>query len=387
MIELLNADALIEAAIKEVNLDDFGGNSYREGLEVLVKDYNSGLAKGWMNQAGRDMAARDPVHWLTRRLLVTDHLKSNPELTRAPIERPVAVMGIPRTGTTLLSNLLACDPARRSPLTWEIDEPVPPAAPGMTMTDPRALARLAQEEEIKRTMPGVFKYYRGSAIYPNECVFFLAHDFKTLMIESMGKLPEYREFIFSCDMTSAYAYHRKFLQLLQGNNPGVWNLKMPSHSLHLDALTAEYPDVRLIYTHRDPLAAVGSFTSLLRFSYVRSMDTPDIDWLAENCLWQAKEHAGRAMDYRDRHGEDSVIDVHYADLIDRPMETMERLYAQLGDELTDAARAGMQAWLDDNPQGKFGKHEYKLDEFGLSEKQVRDTFERYLSRYDVAPEG
>jgi hypothetical protein len=93
------------------------------------------------------------------------------------------------------------------------------------------------------------------------------------------------------------------------------------------------------------------------------------------------------MDYRDRHGEDSVIDIHYADLIDRPMETMERLYAQLGDELTDAARAGMQAWLDDNPQGKFGKHEYKLDEFGLSEKQVRDTFERYLSRYDVAPEG
>jgi Sulfotransferase family len=387
MIEPLNAEALVDAAIKATGLDDFGGDSYREGLDVLIRDYNAGLAKGWMNQAGRDMAARDPVHWLTRRLLVTDYLTQHPELTGAPINRPLAVMGIPRTGTTLLSNLLACDPAHRSPLTWEIDEPVPPAAPGKCLTDPRALARLAQEEEYKKAVPDMFKYYRGSAIYPNECVFFLAHDFKTLMIESMGKLPEYREFLFSCDMSSAYAYHRKFLQLLQGNNPGVWNLKMPSHTLHLDALTAEYPDARLVWTHRDPLAALGSFCSLLRFSYVRSMDTPDIEWLAENCLWQASEHAGRAMDFRDKHGENRVIDVHYADLLDRPIETMEALYAALDDPFTDEARAGMQAWLDDNPQNKFGKHEYKLDEFGLSERQVRDTFERYLSRYAIAPEG
>lgn len=387
MIEPLNADALIEAAIGQVSLDDFGGDSWREGLDVLVRDYNAGLAKGWMNQNGRDMTARDSVHYLTRRLLVTDYLKQHPDLTKAKVQRPVFVMGIPRTGTTLLSNLLACDPARRSPLSWEIDEPVPPAAPGMTKTDPRALARLQQEEEIKRVMPGVAKYYRGSAIYPNECVFFLAHDFKTLMIESKGRLPEYREFIFSCSMASAYAYHRKFLQLLQGNNPGVWNLKMPSHTLHLDDLTSEYPDARLIYTHRDPLAATGSFCSLIRFAYSMSTDAPPLEWIAENCLWQAKEHAGRAMDFRDRHGEDSVIDVHYADLLDRPMETMEKLYAALGDPFTDAARAGMQAWLDDNPQNKFGKHEYRLDEFGLSEKQVRDTFERYLSRYDVANEG
>ncbi len=387
MIEPLNADALIDTATKEVGLDDFGGDSYREGLDILVKDYNAGLAKGWMNQNGRDMTARDSVHYLTRRLLVTDHLKQNPALTEAKVERPVFVMGIPRTGTTLLSNLLACDPARRSPLSWEIDEPVPPAAPGMTMTDPRALARLQQEEQIRKVMPGVSKYYRGSAIYPNECVFFLAHDFKTLMIESKGRLPEYREFIFSCSMASAYAYHRKFLQLLQGNNPGVWNLKMPSHTLHLGDLTSEYPDARLIYTHRDPLAAVGSFCSLIRFAFSMTTDTPPLDWIAENCLWQATEHSGRAMDFRDQHGEDSVIDVHYADLLDRPMETMERLYASLGDEFTDAARSGMQAWIDDNPQNKFGKHEYKLDEFGLSETKVRDTFERYLSRYDVAPEG
>lgn len=387
MIEPLNAEAMIETATKEVGLEDLGSDSYREGLDVLVKDYNAGLPKGWMNQQGRDMTARDSVHYLTRRLLVTNYLKQNPDLTQAKVERPVIVTGVVRTGTTLLSNLLSCDPARRSPLSWEIDEPVPPAESGMLKTDPRALARLQQEEEIRKVMPGVAKYYRGSAIYPNECVFFLAHDFKTLMIESKGRLPEYREFIFNCDMTSAYDYHRKFLQLLQSRNGGVWNLKMPSHTIHLEYLMNEYPDARLVWTHRDPLSVTGSFCSLIRFALSMSTDTPPLEWIAENCLWQAQEHAARAMDYRDKHGEESMIDVHYADLVDRPMETMENLYAKLGDPFTDEARSGMQAWLDDNPQNKFGRHEYKLDEFGLSEKLVRDTFERYLSRYDVASEG
>ena len=386
MIEPLNADELVDKATKEVGLTDFGSDSYREGLDVLVRDYNAGLGKGWMNQQGRDMTAKDSQHYLTRRLLVTDYRKRHPELTEAPIQKPVFVMGIPRTGTTLLSNLLAADPARRSPLSWEIDDPVPPAEGGMLLSDPRALARLEQEKRILELAPGVAKYYRGSAIYPNECVFFLAHDFKTLMIESKGRLPEYREFIFNCDMTSAYDYHRKFLQLLQAHNGGVWNLKMPSHTLHLDALMKEYPDARLIWTHRDPLAATGSFCSLIRFAFSMTTDAPPIDWIAENCVWQAQQHAGRAMDFRDKYGEDRVIDVHYADLLDAPMATMKTLYAALGDAFSAEAQAGMQAWLDDNPQNKFGRHEYKLAEFGLDPKQVRNAFDRYLSRYDVASE-
>lgn len=387
MIEPLNADALVEAAIKETGLDDFGGDSWREGLDVLVRDFNAGLAKGWMNQMGRDLCAKDSVHYLTRRLLVEEHHRQHPELAQRPIERPVFVMGIPRTGTTLLSNLLAADPARRSPLTWEIDEPVPPAAAGMLTTDPRALARLAQEEEIRKVMPGVAKYYRGSAIYPNECVFFMAHDFKTLMIESKGRLPEYREFLFNCDMTSAYAWHRRFLQVLQHHNSGVWNLKMPSHTLFLDALVKEYPDARLVWTHRDPYTATGSFCSLIRFAFSMTSDNPPLDWIAENCVWQAQQHYSRAMDFREKHGEDRVIDVHYADMLNDPMGTMRTLYGKLGDEFTPKAEAGIQAWLDDNPQNKFGRHEYELDEFGLSVEALKPVFARYESRYTVEPEG
>lgn len=387
MAQQLVADALIEQASQATGLNYFGGESYREGLDVLVNDLNAGAAKGWHNESGIARSAHDISHWLKNRLKVEDYLKQNPELLSRPIERPVFVMGVPRTGTTLMSNLLAADPARRSPLTWEIDDPVPPATSATLTTDPRALARLAEEKAMHAANPDMGKYYRGSAIYPNECVFFMAHDFKTLMIESKGKLPGYKEFIFSCDMTSAYEYHKKFLQVLQHHAPGVWNVKKPSHALWLETIFQVYPDARVIWTHRDPFTATGSLCSVISLSHLAHMGKIDAEWLGEDYSWQAAEHANRIMDFRDKFGEDKIIDVHYADLVSDPVGETKKLYAKLGDEWSSATEAGIQGWVDDNPQNKFGKHEYKLAQYGLSMEQLEPLFERYLSRYDVAHEG
>jgi hypothetical protein len=388
MAEQLSADALVEQAIKTTGLDDFGGTTYREGLEILIADVNAGHAKGWHNDAGVGRVAHDSLHYLTNRLRVEDYLKQKPELLDRPIERPVFVMGVPRTGTTLMSNLLAADPARRSPLTWEIDEPVPPVASrGLLTTDPRALAKLEQEKAMLAANPDMGKYYRGSAIYPNECVFFMAHDFKTLMIESKGRVPGYKEFIFSCDMTSAYEYHKKFLQLLQENAGGVWNVKKPSHSLWLETIFQVYPDARVVWTHRDPFTATGSLCSIISLNHLGHMGKVDTEWLAQDYPWQAAEHANRIMDFRDKYGEDKIIDVHYADLVEDPVGETKKLYAKLGDEWTSGAEAAIQQWVDDNPQNKFGKHEYKLAQYGLRPPQLEPLFERYLSRYDVAREG
>ena len=385
MAEALNGEALVEKAITETGLDDFGSNSWREGFDVLVRDVNN-HATNYTN-GGMGRVANDIVHYLRGRLKVENYLKQNPELLARPVERPVFVMGVPRTGTTLMSNLLAADPARRSPLTWEIDDPVPPAATGHLTDDPRAVARLAQEKAMLEANPAMGKYYRGSAIYPNECVFFMAHDFKTLMIESKGVLPEYKEFIFSCDMTSAYEYHKRFLQVLQHHAPGVWNVKKPSHSLWLETIFKVYPDARVIWTHRDPYTATGSLMSVISLSHMGHMGRIDAEWLARDYPWQAAEHANRIMDFRDRHGEDRIIDVHYADLLNDPVGETKKLYAKLGDEWTAEAEAGIQRWVDDNPQDKFGRHEYKLDQYGVTLEQLQPMFERYLSRYDVAREG
>ncbi|GAA0318767.1 sulfotransferase [Sphingomonas oligophenolica] len=379
----LVADALVDEAIKATGLDRFDSRSFQEGLGILVSDAN----KAGLSESGHARMHGSIVDLLAARLKTTAYLDGRPELLDRPIEKPVFVFGIPRTGTTLLSNLLACDPARRSPLTWEIDDPVPPATSATLKTDPRAIARLEQEKAMLAARPEMGKYYRNSAVYPNECIFFMAHDFKALALESRGKLPNYRDWLFSTDMSSAYAYHKRFLQLLQADAPGIWNLKMPSHSLWLDTIRQVYPDARFIWTHRDPFTAMGSFCSIISLAHMGFTGRVDAEWLGENCTYQAVEHANRIMDFRDREGEESMVDVHYADLLADPIGTMRGLYAALGDDFTPEIEAGMHAWLDANPQGKFGKHEYDLEKYGISVEGLAPKFDRYLSRYDIAREG
>jgi hypothetical protein len=383
MAQQWNADELIEKAQKATGLERFDSDSFREGFEIFLSDFSKQSVSDYGAKGLQDAV----LLALSNRLKATNYLSKRPELLKRPIKRPAFVFGIPRTGTTLLSNLLAADPTRRSPLTWEIDDPVPPPTSDTLYTDRRAVERVKAEKELLKAAPEMGKYYRSSAVYPNECVFFMAHDFKTLMWESRGRLPNYRDWLLHTDMTSAYQYHKRFLQLLQAGAPGTWNLKMPSHALWLETLLKVYPDARLIWTHRDPLTATGSFCSLISLAHMAFVGPVDKAWIAENCPYQAQLHADRIMDFRDKHGEDRVIDVHYADLMRQPIETMRRLYAALGDEFTEAARSGMQAWLDDNPQDKFGKHEYKLAEYGLTPELVRKRFERYLSRYDIEAEG
>ncbi|CAN7652036.1 sulfotransferase [Phenylobacterium sp. LjRoot219] len=377
----INAERIVEKAQKSSGLTTFDSQSFREGLEVLVGDINRA---NWPDP-GVDWFESMAVRGLSNRLKIDDYIRRHPQVLEQPIKAPIFILGMPRTGTTMLSNLLAVDPTKRSLLAWMADEPVPPAPFKEVLTDPRLMTALELEQKRRAENPRAGRFYMSSAAFPTECIHIHSGDFKSMFWEAMGKLPNYSEWMWSADMTAAYAYERRFLQVLQFDGAASWNLKMPSHALHLKYLLKEFPDARLIWTHRDPYTAVGSLCSLINNTQQKTK--VEIDWIADLYPRQAAEHVNRLRAVRAEIGHDRIYDLYYAESMRDPMAAMRKLYAWLGDELTPEAEANMARWLGENPQGKWGKHAYKLDQFGLSEDKLAPLFADYLADYPVEREG
>jgi len=385
MAEALNPAALIERAQRETGLTDFDSQSFRDGLSILLSEAKRADRFTEQGLAGFE---GEVVKALSDRLRVADYVRRHPKVRDERIARPVIVLGAPRTGTTLAANLLATDPARRSLLSWILTDPVPPPTLKTLKTDPRCLAALERERIQRETNPSAGRFYRNSAIYPNECIFVMHHDFKSLCWEAYLPMPGYLEFMLHGDMSTAYAYHRLFLQMLQSQAPGAWNLKMPSHALHVRWMIEAYPDARIVWTHRDPFAAMGSLMSLNAFGGGRyTGGNPDIGHLAANAPRQIAEHVNRMIAFKAARPEIPVHDLHYAEMMRDPVGEMRRLYAFLGDPFTEEVEQGMRDWLADNPQGKWGKHAYTLEAFGHTEASIRPFFENYLAHVEVESEG
>ena len=230
---------------------------------------------------------------LATRLRVHDYLTRRPRVAHAPDRAPGICVrhtahGNDITGQHQSSRGRSCAPL--APVVGDPTSPCRQVNAASLYSDTRAVRRLEAERAMLAANPEIGRYYRFSAIYPNECLFFMGHDFKNVNWESRGRLPAYRDYLFNgVDMLPAYQYHKRFLQLLQADAPGNWNLKMPSHALYLRTLLQVYPDARLIWTHRDPFTATGSFCSLITTGHCSFMGVIDREWIgAEHAL------AGRA---------------------------------------------------------------------------------------------
>ena len=218
---------------------------------------------------------------------------------------------------------------------------------------------------------------------PTECLFVQNQDFKAYLWESFMPTTEYAEWLLATDMTSAYAYQRKVLQMLQSRAPGTWSLKMPSHAVHIEALLATYPDVRIVWAHRDPFQATASF---LRLNYLsRSVMGADIDQdsIVANVLSQLHAHVTRPLQTRKRIGDDRFFDLHYADLMRDPIAAMHALYDWAADDLTTDTETSMLSWLEQHPQDRHGAAPYSLDGSGVTRADLEPLFDEYLSAFDV----
>lgn len=373
--ENYSGEQLCDAAAMATGLADFGASDFEVGLGLVC----SGLNQHRVSDGGARMLADEATRYLVNRLRIVEHHNKHPELARAPIEQPVIILGLPRTGTTVLSYLLDQDPHRRTLLNWEASLSVPPPTTATLRTDQRCLDVLEFQRAVLPMLdppPPHWEWADG----PTECTFLIAQDFKSVMWETRVPNPAYREFIESCDMTSAYRYHRQVLQVLQSEAPGRWCLKMPAHAYFVDAVLAEYPDARIIWTHRDPVTATASFMNLASFAHGLSLGAPDIEWIVDTYPDRLVEQVRRpmqALSGRDIHH------VHYSELMMDPLGVIGELYRWLGDPLDQTVRARMTAWLDADPLERSRQATYDLSDFGLTRNELVGRFGDYIDAYNV----
>lgn len=376
----MNAQGIVAAARKETGLTDYGDEAIIEGLSALTDALNH---EARLTERGKAIVEKTLIDTLVGRLRVEDHLAKHPELLDRPIEKPMFVFGLPRTGTTLVINLLHADPARRCFIRWESITPVPPPKAGEFTTDPRYAAEQARLDMSVKYAPHISAMHHEDADSPSECQFSMAPSFCAQVFDSQWRIPSYRRWLFAADYLPAFRYQKRLFQVLQSEAPGRWTLKNPWHPLFLDDLTTVYPDAQLVMTHRDPAEVVASACSLVRA--VQDMFSDQIDPLevAAGQIETFDLMIARQDAYRAKHGQDSIHDIDYKALVRDPLDEMRKLYAHFGEPLTPEAESAMQTFLAANPKGKHGKHEYSLADFGLTREGVREHFRDYIERFGL----
>ena len=377
---MLDTDQIIAAAKAQTGFSELDDPGILEGLGVYVQALNT---EARLTERGEQSMRNWMVDTLVNRLKVDDHLARHPELLARPIDKPMFVFGLPRTGTTLAINLLHADPARRSALRWEVLDSVPPPKADALSSDPRYQREQARLEMTVKHAPHIAAIHYEDADSPTECQFIMSQSFCAQVFDAQVNVPSYRRWFLGADYGPAFRYHRRFLQLLQSDAPGRWTLKNPWHPLFLDDLTAVYPDAQLVMTHRDPAEVVGSACSLIR--HVRAMfsDHVDLRQIAVEMIDTFDQMIARQQAFRAKHGQGAIYDLDYRALTADPLGEMKKLYRHFDEPLALQAEAAMTAYLAANAQGKHGKHTYSLEEFGLTEAGVREHFAAYCHDYDI----
>jgi hypothetical protein len=383
----LDESSLLDAARKKTGLSDFGGDGFREGLRKLLDSLER---EGRLSLLGCIIARKSIVDLLVNRLEMTDVHRQHPEIARGRIQRPIFVIGMPRTGTSILHELLAQDPANRTPLSWEVAKPCPPPERETYETDPRIAKVDAQLAQTDWLIPGFKKIHPMGARLPQECVAITAHDFASMLFSTTNHVPGYTEWLHNqADLAPVYASHRRMLQLLQWHCPAErWVLKSPGHLWSIDALIKEYPDARLVQTHRDPLKIISSLMSLSLT--LRSMASEQVEPGALVREWSGYVSLALERSVTARENgtvkADQVVDVQFDDLLADTFGTIRKIYDQFGLEYTAEAESRMRRFLAENPSDKHGKHTYRFVDTGLDVDEERRKVQRYQEFFGVRSE-
>jgi len=352
----------------------------RDGLDVLCRDAESAAGLSALGRYRTQVVLRDIA---LNRLTIDRALNENPALLDAEIRRPIFILGLPRSGTTILFNLLAQDPSHRSPRTWEIDYPSPPATADDYADNPRIHRSQKVIDDFHRLAPSFNGIHPQGARLAEEDQRILAMNFSGCGFQHFVRAPGHQRWQFEHDRTESFRWHKRYLQFLETHvRKPRWLLKSPDDQLYLKAIFDVYPDALIIHTHRHPAEAipsVGSLTYTVRRLFARECEPKDVGVDQMNFWGDILNHCVRD---RDELGvEDQVIDVSFGDLLDDPMRVVRGIYERFSLPLEESLVKRMQAFLDDNKRHGHGVHKYTLQQFGLDEAMIDARFGDYIRRF------
>ena len=390
-VEALDVDGVLRTASERAGgLDDLGDDpagSFMEGLSRLV---DSLASEAKLNDIGRIISNERMLLHTVNRLDYVEDRKRFPEIATQEIVRPVFIIGMPRTGTTILHDILACDPRSRAPMTWEVMFPSPPPEAATFDSDPRIAQCAATMPDRDMQLPGFDAIHPMGPQLTQECVVMMGETMCTPLFHNQFRVPTYEDWIDTeADWRPVYDFHHRQLQHLQARNPGDrWVLKTDAHLWGLDQLLETYPDARIVFTHRDPVKSMTSYSSLT--TIVRRVGSDDVDPIevADDWIGRLRRVLLRGIEIRQaRDYPDAIFyDMYFPDFITDQFTEVEKIYAALDLPMSGEGADAMKAFIDDNPPGKHGIHRYSPEEFGVDPAQVRAEFRTYIDHFGLVEE-
>lgn len=411
----ISVDRVLETAVQRTGLDDFGPKDFEPRLQLLVDDYDADIGLGEM---GRRVAYGELVRYATNRLLIQDYLRRHPEVLEERVEKPLIVVGLPRSGTTHLVNLLAADSRFRSLPLWEAMEPVPNPREGtpsaakvaavrsvdrvltrgarewlgveQLLADPRYLRCTTSWVGMRTMVPYVAAMHPMNPDHVHEEIDLMGPDFSSYTFEWTGYVPRYRDQYLKTDQTPHYAYMKRVLQILQHRDEGPtkpWVLKSPQHLEQLPALLHTFPDATLVFTHRDPVAVIQSTVTMLGYGQRISRNVLDMPGLLAYWTDRIERLLQKGVADRRLVPEVRSHDSLFHDFMADTEGKLDQIYRTHGMPRTERSRAEQAAFLRAHPRGKDGRVRYDLEgQFGARPEVIRERFGFYFERFPVRAE-
>lgn len=379
----LDPDTIIAAAAAKAKAPPDDDPSFRDALPRLIASVHR---EAQLTFIGRVACRQSIEAGLEARFALYAHRARNPDIASQPIHRPVFIVGLPRTGTTILFNLLAQDPANRAPLGWEAQFPNPPPETESYETDARIRKADKYFGQMEKMAPALPAIHEVGAQLPQECMPIMAHTLLSPQAYVTFNVPSYQAWVDDQDAAPAYRYHRHFLQHLQSRHMrDRWVLKSPVHLATLDALLDAYPDARIIFTHRDPAKTIPSLASLVYTVRGIASDAVDPHRVGQQQLEWWADAVDHASAVRERYGggEAQFFDIQFEDIVADPVQALARAYERFDLPWSGDVERRMRQFIVDNPRGKHGVHRYALDDFGLTAEEIWVRLGAYCERYGV----